>query len=115
MLFFCNFIRLHASSRSNGDALSWTSKACLERIAFVLLTLVLIIVFMIAALVMLYLSAAGDTKSVGNYKLGGPAGPGSGGMDSQSSPRQNSVEDGVDIVRIKTTEEKVSRGDEPPG
>ena len=80
------------------------TKTCLERLAFTLLTLVLIIVFLIAALVLVYLGTA-------NLNEGG-----GGGLYPQGSVMRSrtdedagmNFEDGVDIVRIKTTEEKVS-------
>ncbi len=82
-------------------------RTCLERVVFALLTLVLVIIFLVAALVFLYLGSG-----VGGLD-GGYGGPydGGGGRDADLPSVEAAglnVEDGIDIVRIKTTEEVVS-------
>ena len=106
-----------ASSMAGSLASARTSRTCLERIVFVLLTLVLVIIFLVAALVFLYLGSSNlDSYSI-VFNGGGDAhGDAHGGSRKQvgdagggSGYSLNSEEDGIDIVRIKTTEEKVGR------
>ena len=87
------------------------SRTCLERIVFALLTLVLVIVFLVAALVFLYVGSTnlesaystmvfnGDHDRLNSYDRGGMSAPAT----------SLNTEDGIDIVRIKTTEEQVRK------
>jgi preprotein translocase subunit SecG len=89
-----------------------TNRACLERIAFTLLTLVLIIVFLIAALVLVYLGTA-NLDHLSNVAYTSQRDGRLDRSDGSNSPKGSSgrddhnFEDGVEIVKIKTTEEKV--------
>jgi hypothetical protein len=97
------------------EAVVRTPRTCLERAVFVLLTVALIVIFMVAALVLVYISSGtmdaysvvfSNDRSASAAVHDGGAGNGLGSSAASFSDHEDE-DDGVDIVRIKTTEQKV--------
>lgn len=99
----------------------WHGRTCLERIIFTLLVILLVGVFLVAALLFLHIGSGGlkrlsglmfaDSSShvSGNNNVGGIV------IDSGLAPHAHPelvdlIDDGIDIVRIKTTEEHKLKG-----
>ncbi|XP_059087331.1 endothelin-converting enzyme homolog isoform X2 [Tigriopus californicus] len=110
---------------SNTDG---TSRGCLERIVFVLLTMVLVIIFLVAALVFLYLGSNG-TDSYSIVFSGDPTGQSEVVSDASNKNGFGRVQEetnsaggfsiktenyGIDVVRVRNHEGKPLPGETSP-